>query len=37
MTSFACSHPVYPFVKASPWDDAKMTIVDQTKGPLSVL
>nr|XP_021152944.1 osteopetrosis-associated transmembrane protein 1 [Columba livia] len=28
---------VYPFVKVSPWDDVRVTIVDQTKGPLSVM
>ncbi|KAK2534833.1 Ostm1 [Columba guinea] len=37
MTSFAFSYPVYPFVKVSPWDDVRVTIVDQTKGPLSVM
>lgn len=37
MASFACSHPVYPLVKVSPWDGVRMTRVDQTKGPFSVL
>lgn len=37
MTSFAFSYPLCPLVKVSPWDDARMSIVDQTKGPLSVI
>lgn len=37
MTSLACSNPVYPLAKVSPWDAVRTSVVDQPKEPLSVL
>lgn len=34
MACFACSHRLDPFVKVSSRDDVRMTLVNQTKGPL---